>query len=206
MMDQETRMDHRKKLVKEATKGYFADLNATRRHGGKKWIAPPVLIREDKSLYLPDISGTPLDSPDKVHTTDLCLGKVSVISMLSSKISEIQCKMYVEPTVNEYNDHAHFQHIQINLQENPLKSMLVSFFASNIKKTLPKEQWGRYLISGQNMDYIREDLALENRHIAYVYLVDTACRIRWAACGDPQPQEINSLRQCTSVLLKRLTP
>lgn len=35
--------------VKEATKGYFTDLNATRKHGGKTWIAPRVLIREDVS-------------------------------------------------------------------------------------------------------------------------------------------------------------
>lgn len=33
--------------MKEATKGYFTDLNATRRHGGKTWIAPNVMIRED---------------------------------------------------------------------------------------------------------------------------------------------------------------
>lgn len=32
--------------IKEATKGYFQDLTATKHHGGKTWIAPPVLIRE----------------------------------------------------------------------------------------------------------------------------------------------------------------
>ena len=30
-------------------RGHFADLNATRRHGGKTWIAPKVMIREDVS-------------------------------------------------------------------------------------------------------------------------------------------------------------
>ena len=33
--------------IKEASKGYFHDLNATRHHGGKTWIAPSVMIRED---------------------------------------------------------------------------------------------------------------------------------------------------------------
>lgn len=33
--------------MKEATKGYFTDLNATRKHGGKTWIAPNVMIRAD---------------------------------------------------------------------------------------------------------------------------------------------------------------
>lgn len=68
MMDQDIRQAHREALyvysacdhvedsswaaqsIKEATKGYFADLAATRRHGGKTWIAPPVLIREEVRL------------------------------------------------------------------------------------------------------------------------------------------------------------
>lgn len=33
--------------IKEAGKGYFHDLNMTRRHGGKTWIAPNVLIKEE---------------------------------------------------------------------------------------------------------------------------------------------------------------
>ena len=35
--------------LKEVAKGNFDDLNATRHHGGKMWIAPPVLIRENVS-------------------------------------------------------------------------------------------------------------------------------------------------------------
>ena len=33
--------------VKEASTGYFHDLHMTRVHGGKTWMAPNVLIRED---------------------------------------------------------------------------------------------------------------------------------------------------------------
>lgn len=51
-----------------------------------------------------------------------------------------------------FKDHSHFQHIQINLQENRLKSLLVSMFAASIRKTIPQEQWRHYLISSQNME------------------------------------------------------
>ncbi len=37
--------------IKEAGKGYFHDLNMTRKHGGKTWIAPRVLIKEDVCFY-----------------------------------------------------------------------------------------------------------------------------------------------------------
>ncbi len=33
--------------IKEASTGYFYDLHMTRVHGGKTWMAPNVLIRED---------------------------------------------------------------------------------------------------------------------------------------------------------------
>lgn len=35
------------KRIKEAGKGYFHDMNMTRKNGGKTWIAPNVLIKED---------------------------------------------------------------------------------------------------------------------------------------------------------------
>jgi len=91
--------------LKEATKGYFTDLNATRRHGGKTWIAPNVMIREDvsllfvrgvcaiivssqKALYFPNMSGSRLDTRAKTHTTDMCKGRISVIALLSTRMSE----------------------------------------------------------------------------------------------------------------------
>lgn len=36
--------------AREAMRGHFSDLNRTRKHGGKTWIAPKVMIREDVSL------------------------------------------------------------------------------------------------------------------------------------------------------------
>ncbi|TCD65128.1 Mitochondrial ATPase complex subunit atp10 [Steccherinum ochraceum] len=192
MMDQDVRMKHRKTLVKEATKGYFSDLNATRRQGGKMWVAPRVLIREDKANYFPDISGTDLNSK-KAHTTELLNGKVSAVCVMSSKISEIQTQMFIEPTHKAHHEHPLYQTVRINLQENLLRSFLVSLFTRSIRSTVAKEEWGQYLVSSQNMDYVREDMGLMNKYIAYVFLVDQNCKIRWAGCADPKPEEIEAL-------------
>ncbi|KZT65278.1 hypothetical protein DAEQUDRAFT_801836 [Daedalea quercina L-15889] len=205
LLDQEKRLKKRHELVREATKGYFTDLNATRRYGGKMWIAPKTMIREDKALYFPDIVGTNLRSKGGVHTTSLCTGKVSIIAMLTTRISELQVANYITPTHEQYSSHPMYRYIQVNLQENLLKSLLVSLFTSNIRKTVPEELWDTYLVSSQNMDYVRHDMGLDNSRIGYVYLVDEQCRIRWAACADPIVEEIEALRVCTGVLLKRHT-
>ncbi|KAI0828640.1 ATP10 protein-domain-containing protein [Trametes gibbosa] len=204
-IDQDKRMEERTHLAREAVRGHFTDLNNTRKHGGKTWIAPKVMIREDKALYFPDIFGTPLAGGEKVHTTDLLAGKVSVVTLLTTRMSEIQTAQFVEPTQTSFSDHPLYQHVQINLQDNLIKSFLVSIFASSIRKSVPQPLWPTYLISSQNMEYLREPLGLANRHVGYVYLVDPKLKIRWAACADPKAEEIAALRTCTSVLLDRST-
>jgi len=204
MLDQGKRMDHRRHLLKEASKGYFQDLNATRHHGGKTWIAPTVMIREDKSLYFPNIMGTALDNSDKKHTTDICTGRISVISMLSSKISEIHVAGFTTRTHTRFSRHPLYTPISINLQENLLKSFIVTLFLSSIRKYVPKELQPTYLVSSQNMEYVREDVGMVNKHVGYVYLVDEKCRIRWAGCADAKQEEARALETCTAVLLDRL--
>lgn len=71
----------------------------------------------------------------------------------------MQMRKYLEPTLAEFGSHKHFQHIQINLQENVLKSWLVSLFASSIKKAIPEKQWGHYLISNQDILSVPPTLA-----------------------------------------------
>ncbi|KAI0654418.1 ATP10 protein-domain-containing protein [Cubamyces menziesii] len=204
-LDQDKRLEERHHLAREATRGYFSDLSATRIHGGKTWIAPKVMIREDKALYFPNILGTPLVGKEKVHTTNLLAGKVSVVTLLTTRISEIQTAQFVEPTESSFGSHPLFQRVQINLQDNQLKSFLVSLFMSSIRNGVPEALWPTYLISSENIEYLREPLGIANRHVGYVYLVDPNMKIRWAGCADPKAEEIAALRTCTSVLLDRIT-
>lgn len=204
LMDEETRLKQRDHLLKEATKGYFTDLNATRRHGGKTWIAPNVMIREDKALYFPNISGSRLDTRAKTHTTDMCKGRISVIAILSTRMSEIHVKGFVAPTNGRYLSNPLYQYIQVNLQENLLKSWLVSLFLTSIARSVPPNLHSTYLVSNQDMEYVREPLGMVNKHVGYVFLVDENMKVRWAGCGDAKAEETNALEQCTGVLLNRL--
>ncbi|KAG1776363.1 ATPase assembly factor ATP10 [Suillus placidus] len=204
LMNQETRLAQREHLMKEATKGYFTDLNATRRHGGKTWVAPNVMIREDKALYFPNIVGSSLDTKSKKHTASMCDGRISVVSMLSTRMSEIHVNGFTTPTNERYLSNPLYQYVQINLQENLLKSFIVSLFLSSIAKSVPPELHSTYLVSSQNMEFVREQLGMVNKHVGYVYLVDDNLKVRWAGCADAKVEETNALEQCTGVLLSRL--
>ncbi|KAI0052069.1 hypothetical protein FA95DRAFT_1580191 [Auriscalpium vulgare] len=204
-LNQEKQLEKRRHLVKEASTGYFYDLHMTRVHGGKTWMAPNVLIREDKALYFPNIMGNRLDNGEQTHTTHLFPGKVTVVAMLSTKISELHAKSYVRRVNEEYSQYPTYQYMQINLQENVLKSILVNLFLTSLRRNIPTHLQPTYIVSRQNMEYVREQLGMINSRIGYVYLVDEKMRVRWAACADAKNEEEQALIRGVGVLLKRHT-
>jgi len=133
----------------------------------------------------------------------MCAGKVSVIAMLSTKISEIHAASYTKSLNRQYSKNPIYQYIQINLQENILKAILVNLFLSSLRSKIPPDQHTRYLVSRQNMEYVREPLGMTNSRIGYVYLVDENMKIRWAACADAKIEEEEALIRCAGVLVNR---
>lgn len=111
---------------------------------------------------------------------------------------------FIEPTQNRFSSHPQYQYVQINLQENLLKAFLVNLFLGKLRQHVPVELQENYLVSTQNMEYVREAMGMTNSKVGYVYLIDESLRIRWAGCADPTPEEIQALESCTGVLLKRL--
>ncbi|GAA99277.1 uncharacterized protein L969DRAFT_386747 [Mixia osmundae IAM 14324] len=211
LLSQERRMKERRHLIEEVGKGYFQDMNEIRWHGGKLWLGPPTLIRADKSLYFPNIQGIALSTKGQRHTTDLLTDKVSLLAILSTQVSAEHVQTYVEPVLEQFQAEPRFQVVQINLQENKLKSFLVSMFLSTLRKATPEHLHDTYILSHQDMEYLREPLGMMNKHLGYVYLIDDQCRIRWAAVDLASPTgrdgkgagEVANLLSCIRALLAR---
>jgi ATPase complex subunit ATP10 len=111
---------------------------------------------------------------------------------------------YVLPTNSRFASHPLYQLVQINLQENLLKSFLVSLFSYSLRSNIPKRLHSTYLVSSQNMEYMKEAMGMVNTRVGYVYLVDDNLKIRWGACADAMEEETLALENCTGELLKRL--
>lgn len=205
MLDRDKHLEKRKFLIKQATSGYFEDFHKTMHggHGGKMWMAPKVLIREDKSLYFPDVAGKNLLG-DQVHTTTLCKGNISVVAFLSTQVAEEHVKSFTKFVLAAYTSDPKFKFVQINLQENILKSAIVSLSKSSIKRNMPQEFHETYMHSSQNMEMLRKPLGFENKHLGFVYLVDENLKIRWAGCGYAKDEEGVYLMELTNKLLQRL--
>ncbi|KIR78268.1 hypothetical protein I305_04367 [Cryptococcus gattii E566] len=173
--------------------------------GGKLWIAPNVLIREDKANYFPDITGKSLMGQN-VHTTDVFKGKATLVTIISTRLSEEHVQSFVQPVLEDLEGHPDFQFLTINHQPNALKSLLVSFFTSSLKRIVPEHQWPTYLISAGSWSPIDiiEPLGLGNSLLGYVFLVDHNAKVRWAACGLATEDEVKSFRRAAAVLVGRM--
>ncbi|WFD30303.1 Mitochondrial ATPase complex subunit atp10 [Malassezia sp. CBS 17886] len=156
-----------------------------------------------KSLYFPDVKGTCLADRSTKHTSDMFPGRVSIVAILTSKVSEEHTRSFYVPSYERFRADANFQLVQINLQENALKAYLLTLFMSTLRSQVPKDLQSTYLLSHQNMDNVRGALALDNKHVGYTYLVGTDGKIRWAGCGFAEPDEARALVACTGVLLDR---
>ena len=51
--------------------------------------SPPLTVPQ-KALYFPNIQGTSLDTRKTVHTTDLFRGRVSIVTVLTARVSEVR--------------------------------------------------------------------------------------------------------------------
>ncbi|KAL7423474.1 Mitochondrial ATPase complex subunit atp10 [Cryptotrichosporon argae] len=204
LLDRERHAASRRALVREATQGYFHDYNRVKRNGGKLWIGPPVLIREDRALYFPNISGkTLLSAP--AHTTSLLAGHVSLVTVVNTRVSDEHVRSLAGPALDDWARVPGFRHVTINHQANALKSLLLGLFIGSLRSSVPKDEWGTYLISSGEWSPIdiTGPLGIDNKLLGYVFLVDDACRIRWAGCGQAQGTEADDLRRATAVLMRR---
>lgn len=86
------RGEERKRIVQSAAQGYFHDFHSLRSHGGKTWRAPNTLIRQDRALYFPAMEGTRLSNKESTNTVDMMEGRVSVVAILNSRVSEVSQK------------------------------------------------------------------------------------------------------------------
>lgn len=77
-------------------------------------------------------------------------------------------------------------------------------FLSTLRRSIPVSQQPSYLLSHQSLEYLREPMGMENKHVGYVFLVDWNCKIRWAGCSWATLEEEESLRKCSHVLLGQL--
>ncbi|KAL0075108.1 subunit ATP10 of the mitochondrial F1F0 ATP synthase [Phycomyces blakesleeanus] len=194
----------RRHLVEEATKSYFADVHEMRKHGGKMYHASPKLIKAEKAGYMPDFEGTNLERKP-IHTTDILKDKISLMSFVYAKYGEPHANSFIEPFLKRFGDKKDIQLVEVNVQENFLKQLLLKAFVPTIRKNLAEERKANYVLLMKDITRVRKMLDMTNQYIGYVFLVDENCKIRWVAHGNATSEEIGNMLGMTEYLNEKRT-
>lgn len=164
---------------------------------GKSFLAPPKLFKADRALYFPNLNGRTLIKDNIPRdTTPILEQKISVVSVFSSAWAENQAATF---TSEETNPELHqtinssggvVQMVQINIEENKLKHMLIRLFMPGLRKKYATHNWGRYFLLQKGVsEEIRDAIGLLNSKVGYTYLIDGQCKIRWAGSGPAEGDE-----------------
>lgn len=170
---------------------------------GKTFVSPRSLIRASKALYFPNLHGTTLASPSlPTDTTPLLTRKISLVSIFSGTWAERQTLTFLGDAKSPYEEldsvlaagKGLLQRVDINVEEDMLKAGLIRLFMGSLRRTLPPDRHGAYFLVRRGItDAMRDQIGMLNSKVGYVYLVDGACRIRWAGSGRAEEGERESL-------------
>ncbi|KAF2808481.1 uncharacterized protein BDZ99DRAFT_56645 [Mytilinidion resinicola] len=189
-------IEKRKQLTAKIAKPYFRDFTMTKYREGKSFLANPKIFKSSAALYFPNLHGKTLASASPTDTTPVLKGKVSIVSVWSSLWGENQVKTFTgvdqNPGLQEFlkKNKEQAQRVDVHIEENLAKAWLVSLFQNRLRKQRAEEDWGKYFIVRKGIDEsIRETIGILNGRVGYVYLLDEECKIRWAASGNAEEGE-----------------
>jgi mitochondrial ATPase complex subunit ATP10 len=204
-------LERRRVMLRSYLRPYFQEWKRANHHRGKTFQSNPRLFRRDKALYFPNIWGSTLseegDGPNGGRDmSPVLMGHVSLVVMKSGRWAEEQSDTFVGETANPELEgilarHApKLQRIDVNMQPDWMRALLVRWSLSRIRKSVPKERWNKYFMLKLPRDIrrgltedVRDAMGLLNSQIGYVYLVDSGARIRWAGSGDAWDGEVAGL-------------
>ncbi|KAH7330284.1 ATP10 protein-domain-containing protein [Rhexocercosporidium sp. MPI-PUGE-AT-0058] len=211
-VDYDKHLVRRKQLTQKISTPYFREWSNMRLHKGKSFLAPPRLFKGERALHFPNLQGQTL-SKDKIpkDTTPVFEDKVSIVSVFSSVWAESQAATFASekdnPELHEVvrGSGGLAQMVQINIEENALKAMLIKLFMPSLRKRIGEGNWGRYFVVRKGVsDDIRDAIGLLNSKVGYTYLLDGECRIRWAGSGPCEGDEKEGLVKGAKRLIEEL--
>ncbi|KAL1622797.1 Mitochondrial ATPase complex subunit atp10 [Diplodia seriata] len=215
-VDFDKHLQRRKELTKAVAKPYFRDFTNMQYHKGKSFLANPRIFRADRALFFPNFVGTTLvpgAEGRKPHSTTLALlNRVSLVSVYSSEWARAQAASFTAP---ERNPDLHAllaanrgvaQHVELNVEPNPLRALILHMYKGRLRRMRDEADWDRYFVVRRGIsDEMRECLGIMNEKVGYVFLVDGACRVRWAASGEAEGDEVEYLNKGLRMLIGETT-
>ncbi|KAM3303012.1 putative protein isoform X1 [Capsicum chacoense] len=207
----------RARLKDEMNRGYFADINELKQHGGKIATANKIIIPSMAAVKFPALEvNHSVGSNVKLPITSIGNGieankseapKASLLCLSFRASSQAMIDSWSKPFLDTFKNSKRVQLYEISfidswfLSLGPVKKLLLR----TMRKSNPhesKDALHRQIVySFGDHYYFRKELKILNLLTGYMFLVDKFGRIRWQSSGLATEEELSSLLSCTSFLL-----
>lgn len=216
--DKEAIAKERARLSDEMNRGYFADMQELKKHGGKIAVASDTIVPAIEAVKFPSLDATFSDGTCiklPVASEEYADGGSKMITPHASLIclsfrahSQKMIDSWSVPFVDAFSASDNLRMYEVSIIESwflslkPIRWLLLRSTrrpSSDGKNgTLERQQ----VYSFGDKYFFRKELKILNLLTGYIFLLDKFGRIRWQGFGLATEKELNSLITCTSLLLK----
>ena len=184
-----------RKIIQEEGGSYWSDFHAMRNHGGKGWLAPTHLFRQDKALYFPNLYGRTL-ARNRRELVEALQGKTSLVRVYSATSGEAHVHKLGD-------DITGLQTIDVNVQSNLIKHAILTLFLGKVRSMIASDRHDTYFILERGWEQTLKRIGASNSYVGYAYLVDDQAKIRWASSGELEQEERESFTRLATRLVSR---
>jgi len=142
----QARIDRRKRLQEEITRGRFWELNQIKDNGGKLFECNQELIPSKEAVAAPNLSGFSL-SGESTELSKLLAGKTSLVTVCVRDIARPMIAGWVDPVLQQYRDNPGVQVVHVSFVEGRIYSLFKGMFRKSLARALPEEQRGAALVA-----------------------------------------------------------
>ncbi|RZC77082.1 hypothetical protein C5167_001204 [Papaver somniferum] len=216
--DKEAIAKERARLSDEMNRGYFADMQELKKHGGKIVVASDTIVPAIEAVKFPSLDATfsdgtciklPVASEENADGgSKMITPHASLICLSFRAHSQKMIDSWSVPFVDAFSASDNLRVYEVSIIESwflslkPIRWLLLRSTrrpSSDGKNgTLQRQQ----VYSFGDKYYFRKELKILNLLTGYIFLLDKFGRIRWQGFGLATEKELNSLITCTSLLLK----
>ncbi|KAF5191933.1 Atpase complex subunit, partial [Thalictrum thalictroides] len=208
----------RARLSDEMNRGYFADINELKKHGGKIFTGNKVIIPAAEALKFPLLQvkfpdGTSLKLPITSQDKEVEEGKhvvpgASLLCLSFRANSQAMIDSWTAPFLDAFSASNNVRIYEVSLIDSwflslsPIKHLLLRMMRKPKSDGPDNTHHRQNVYAFGDHYYFRKDLKILNLLTGYIFLLDNFGRIRWQGSGLATQEELSSLLSCASFLLE----
>jgi hypothetical protein len=150
------------------------------------------------TITAPSLDGTPVTLPEGVR------GRVALVVIAFEQAVQAQIDSWVGPFEAAFKTNPGVVVYEVPMIDSALWRVMRGMIDAGMRAGIPKQRQAFVVTYYGASEPYREALGMDDRSLAYLFLLDGEGTIRWSASGYASPERVHALIERASSLLAPL--